>query len=363
MNCNCYRIVFNKRRGQLMAVAETAQAEGNSAAGKSADSSGHGTNFRVNLARQCRTVVCKVTVALWLAIGALPMAWSQIIADPNAPANRRPTVLSDNAGIPLVNIRTPNAVGLSRNSYRQFDVPTGGIALNNSANNPWLSNGVLAKTILNEINSTNQSYINGGITVRGAAAQVIVANPSGITVNGGTFVNANRATLTTGTPLVTLVGALYGFNIGGGEVIVRAGGLNNSATPYTDIMSRVVKLTGPLQAQNLGITTGLQSVNYDTGHISYQDTTAYRDLMWAIETSNLGGMYANNISILATEAGLGVKNQGTWQATGGANCGHGRGLSAKHGHSFCECRQPSHRQCLQERWFHTRHPSSGHIFR
>jgi filamentous hemagglutinin family protein len=43
---------------------------------------------------------------------------------------------------------------------------------------------------LNEVNSTSQTFINGNITVNGAAAQVIVANRNGITVNGGGFINA-----------------------------------------------------------------------------------------------------------------------------------------------------------------------------
>lgn len=313
MNRHCHRIVFNHRRGQLMAVAETASAGGKAASG---ESTSHGSQGPSSMHGRCHSSISQMVLAMWLAVGALPMALAQIIADPTAPANQRPTVLSDSTGRPLVNIQTPSAAGLSRNTYRQFDVPTSGIVLNNSASNPWLSNGVLARTILNEVNSTSQSFINGNITVNGAAAQVIVANPNGITVNGGGFINASRATLTTGTPQF-INGALTGFSIRGGGVTIGAGGLNNSATPYTDIMSRAVTLTGALRAQNLGITTGLQTVANDTGLISNQDTNTYAAGALTIDTAALGGMYAGNISILATEAGLGVRNQGTWQATGG----------------------------------------------
>jgi len=313
MNRHCHRIVFNHRRGQLMAVAETASAGGKAASG---ESNSHGSQGPSSLPGRCHASISQVVLAMWLAVGALPMAWSQIIADTTAPANQRPTVLSDSTGRPLVNIQTPSAAGLSRNTYRQFDVPASGILLNNSAANPWLSNGVLARTILNEVNATSRSFINGNITVNGAAAQVIVANPNGITINGGGFINANRATLTTGTAQITS-GALNGFSIRGGRVTIAAGGLNNSATPYTDIMSRAVSVVGQLRAQNLGITTGLQTVAYDTGLISNQNTNTYAAGAWTIDTARLGGMYANNISILATEAGLGVRNQGTWQASGG----------------------------------------------
>jgi filamentous hemagglutinin len=310
MNRNCHCIIFNASRGQLMVVAETAQGGGKSASGESQSCIAN-SQAPTWVSRYRHTML-----AAWLVCGILPMALAQVIADPTAPANQRPTVLSDSAGRPLVNIQTPSAAGLSRNTYKQFDVPSTGIVLNNSAANPWLSNGILAKTILNEVNATSQSYINGTITVNGGNAQVIVANPSGITINGGSFVNASRATLTTGTAQVTN-GALTGFNIRGGGVTVGSGGFNNSATPYTDIMSRAVSVVGQLRAQNLGITTGLQTVAYDTGLISNQDTNTYAAGALTIDTAALGGMYANNISILATEAGLGVRNQGTWQASGG----------------------------------------------
>ncbi|MCW8209516.1 filamentous hemagglutinin N-terminal domain-containing protein, partial [Verminephrobacter aporrectodeae subsp. tuberculatae] len=260
-----------------------------------------------------------MALALWLALGALPMpmAWAQIIADPAAPANQRPTVLSDGTR-PLVNIQTPSAAGLSRNTYKQFDVPASGIVLNNSSSNPWLYNGVLAKTILNEVNSTDHSHsrINGAVTVNGAAAQVIVANPNGISINGGSFVNASRLTLTTGTAQVAN-GALTGFNMrSAGVIAIYAGGLDSSATPYTDIMSRAFQLSGRFQAQNLGITIGAQTVAYDTGLISNQDSSDPPSY-YVMDSFPLGGMHANNISILVTQAGLGVRNWGIWQADGG----------------------------------------------
>ena len=315
MNRNCHRIVFNVARGQLMAVAETAQRCGKSASGESP--SGAAAAHSPALQHPIRQTALAALLALGAVFASAPVALAQIIADPTAPANQRPTVLSDSAGRPLVNIQTPSAAGLSRNTYRQFDVPTGGIVLNNAASNPWLANGVLAKTILNEVNSTSPSYLNGAITVNGGSAQVIVANPNGIQVNGGSFSNASRATLTTGTAQVSN-GALTGFDVRGGTVTVGADGFNNSATPYTDILSQAVSVAGKLQAQNLGITTGKQTVAYDTGLISNQDTTAATSAAaYAIDTGALGGMYANNISILATESGLGVRNQGTWQASGG----------------------------------------------
>ena len=314
MNRNCYRIVFNANRGQLMAVSETSTRTGKSAAGeRSAPPATH--TARVSGSKPL--AASALALALWSVFGQAPLAWAQVVADPNAPANQRPTVLSDSQGRPLVNIQTPSASGLSRNTYSQFDVTPAGIVLNNSASNPWLSNGVVAKTILNEVNSLNPSLIKGAITVNGTAARVIVANPKGIAVDGGSFVNASRATLTTGSAVVSSTGALTGFTVKQGAITIGEGGLNNSATPFTDLMSRAIVLNGKLQAKELSLTTGLQTVTYDTGLISNQNTTPNTTGAFAIDTAALGGMYANNISLLATEAGLGVRNKGTWQASGG----------------------------------------------
>jgi filamentous hemagglutinin len=256
-------------------------------------------------------------IALCAALAVPLRVAAQVIADPTAPANQRPTVLSDSSGRPLVNIQTPSAAGLSRNTYRQFDVPPDGIALNNSATNPWMANGVLAKTILNEVNSNNPSQINGAIAVVGAPAQVIVANPNGIVVNGGSFINATRATLSTGTAQVA-DGVVRGFDVRGGNVTIAAGGMDNSTTPYTDILSRTVRVLGELRAQDLRVTTGVQTVTYASGEVGALQRAGHdKPGSFAIDTGTLGGMYANHITLIATEAGIGVRNAGTWQASGG----------------------------------------------
>jgi filamentous hemagglutinin family protein len=62
----------------------------------------------------------------------------------------------------------------------------------------WLATGS-ARFILNEVVSANPSQLLGFVEVAGSPAQVVIANPAGVTCNGCGFINASRATLTTGT--------------------------------------------------------------------------------------------------------------------------------------------------------------------
>ena len=208
MNRLCYRIVFNRLRNMLMAVAESASGRSRSSRQGPARAPRTGRPLAVRL-RPC-TQGCWLAFGLLLAIG---QASAQVVAYKNPPAGQTPTVLAAPNGTPLVNIRTPNAAGLSHNAYSRFDVPPQGTLLNNSPDavqtqlggwvqgNPWLATGS-ARIILNEVFSNDPSLLRGYIEVAGQQAQVVVANPSGVTCTGCGFIHAHRVTLTTGTPRV-----------------------------------------------------------------------------------------------------------------------------------------------------------------
>ena len=306
MNNQRHRIVFNTTRGQWMAVAETATARGKGGtAPASTPKPCPGPTWALHLLS---------TALLCAGLYIHAPAEAQIIANTNAPVGQRPTVLLDNAGRPLVNIQTPSAAGVSRNSYKQFDVQSNGIVLNNDrSSKPWLATGA-AKVILNEVSSSNPTYLRGAVAVQGQRAQVVVANPSGIQVDGASFANASRVTLTTGTAVVSS-GALTGFDVRQGSVDILENGLNVKGIPYTDILSRAATLGGRVDGApsgTLAITTGPQVVDYTTGQLTTQAGTGTKPTV-AIDTAALGGMYAGSITLLATESGVGVRNAGTLQ--------------------------------------------------
>ena len=204
MNRHLHRIIFNAARGMRMVVQETAASTGKGASKCASEAAG-------------RTAAA---VALFgvLVAGSVH---AQIVGAPDVPGNLRPTVLVAPNGVPLVNIQTPSAAGVSRNVYNRFDVMREGAILNNSRvnvqtqlggsvqGNPWLARGP-ARVILNEINGGSPTQLRGHLEVGGQRAEVIIANPAGISVNGGGFINASRATLTTGVPQLDASGGLEG---------------------------------------------------------------------------------------------------------------------------------------------------------
>ncbi|WP_263771806.1 hemagglutinin repeat-containing protein [Propionivibrio soli] len=322
MNKNLYRIVFNKKRGQLMAVAESAVGDGKTA-GTSDGTLGAS-------AQAIWATVRPLSLALFVAFGLAALladpAGAQTVAYRNAPATQRPTILGAANGVPVVNIQTPSAAGVSHNLYERFDVQQQGLILNNSRTNaatrlggwiqgnPWLARGT-ASVILNEVVSSNPSLLAGYIEVAGNRAQVIVANPAGITCSGCGFLNASRATLTTGTPIIG-GGALEGYRVEGGTVRVEGTGLDATRADYTDIIARAVEVNAGLWAQNLRVTAGANRI--DAANTSVTPIAAGSPTpAYAIDVAQLGGMYANKIVLVGTESGVGVKNAGAIAASAG----------------------------------------------
>uniref|UniRef100_UPI003CF031CF filamentous hemagglutinin N-terminal domain-containing protein n=1 Tax=Stenotrophomonas sp. SrG TaxID=3414430 RepID=UPI003CF031CF len=79
------------------------------------------------------------------------------------------------------------------------------------------------RVFLNATTSTSPSQLTGSTDVAGARAQVIIAKPAGIQIDGAGFLNASRVTLTTGTPFVSY-GALEGSRVAGGAIRIAGAG-------------------------------------------------------------------------------------------------------------------------------------------
>jgi filamentous hemagglutinin len=220
-------------------------------------------------------------------------------------------------GVPVVDIVAPNASGVSHNRYAQFNVEARGLILNNAgsavvtrlgggvAGNANLAGGG-ARLILNEVVQPNRSLLNGFIEVGGAAADVVLANPAGITCNGCGFINTPRATLTTGTPNLDIDGGLTGFSVRQGDIAVTGTGLDGTGQTAFDLLARVVSLGGQVNARSLVVAGGAHDFNYATRAVTAA-AGAGAAPAFGIDSSALGGMYVDRVRLIATEAGVGVR--------------------------------------------------------
>lgn len=271
----------------------------------------------------------KAAVLAAAAMGASPGAWAQV----KAATTVVPTGSNANAyiapnGVPVVNISTANSAGISHNQFTRYDVETNGMVLNNGntsqvARQSQLAGQVMAnvnlaseaRIILNEVVSTSRSTLAGFTEVLGGKADVIVANPNGITCTGCGFINTDRVTLTTGTPNLAGDGSLTGFTVNRGDILVNGAGFNASAQQILDLVARSVKLDGQVNVPDLGIVTGANTWDYTSRNVSGSATATGTVPGYAIDSTALGGMYAGRIRLIATEAGVGVRMLGEAAAT------------------------------------------------
>ena len=252
----------------------------------------------------------------------IPMA----LANPVVPDQGKlgPKIEEARNGMTVVNINTPNDKGLSHNQYNAFNVDEKGLILNNAnrpvntelagyiMGNPNLV-GPTANTILNEVTGTSSTSMNGALEVAGNKAHVIIANPNGISVNNGTFINASSATLTTGNPIINN-GSVTGYNVQQGVITVGEKGLNASKTARTDMLAEAVKLNGKVWAQDAQVVTGKNSIAVDSsGKVTNTSKTGESSQV-GLDVAAIGGMYANSMYLVGTNEGFGVNNQGVLSA-------------------------------------------------
>ncbi|MFJ5159786.1 hemagglutinin repeat-containing protein [Pantoea sp. NPDC088449] len=220
-------------------------------------------------------------------------------------------------GVPVVNIATPNGAGISHNQYQQYNVGKEGLILNNATgqlnqtqlggliqNNPNLKAGREAQAIINEVVGANRSQLQGYTEVAGKAANVMVANPYGITCNGCGFINTPNVTLTTGKPQLDANGNLAALEVTKGSVIVEGQGLDGSNADAVAIVARATEINAGIYAKDLSVTAGANRVGAEGSVTPIAGEGAAPSV--AVDTGALGGMYANRIHLVSSEKGVGV---------------------------------------------------------
>lgn len=270
-------------------------------------------------------------IAVWLTMGLMivdplvvPFAYAAnpIEVDTNAPHERQATVGQAGNGITLVNVAGPSAGGVSRNDYTNFNVPQNGVILNNSyqMSNTKLGGYVpgnanmmrgSANVIVNEVTSHNPTEMKGFIEVAGRKASVVVANPNGITVDGGGFINTDRAVLTTGKTEYDSKGNLNSYRVEQGRISINGNGLNAKDANSLQILTEATNVNAGVWANTIDTRTGKNIIDANT-----LDTQKIGDSSnVGLDVSAIGGMYANSITMKGTNTGLGVNVKGVVSST------------------------------------------------
>ncbi len=299
--------------------------------------------------------------ASWLTTGRILVRWglqqaeAAPITDPTAPIRFTPTLTQTTGaggGVPVINITTPNAAGLSNNVLRSLTVDPIGLVLNNSltsggtflggnvSGNANLATSGPASTILTQVTGTDPIRINGTVEVFGAPASVIFAAPAGIYTQGAGFTNTPRVTLATGAPqFLNGSGANVGFDqatavgflVSSGRIQIDpvAGTANGAGIEGTvgaiNLIGQTVGVNAPLYAgDQINVIAGNQQVApvaagtgragsdwqiTSTGQNNAANSPTAQNGV-AIDATAFGAMTAGQIKLISTAQGLGVRAAG-----------------------------------------------------
>lgn len=292
---------------------------------------------KIKITRQQSIKPKWIKITTWVTLSCFGTQPILALAQATIAPTNGAVILNTNQGRPLVNIVAPNSAGVSHNQYNQFNVANKGIVLNNNnsgqtvtlqqknaqgqadiaGSNPHLGANT-AKVIINEVISKSPSLLQGYLEVAGKRADVIVANPNGITCNGCGFINTNRGTLTTGTPVFDANGNLDRLHVTGGVLNITDQGLIDFGTSQINLAAMQVLINGNIQGLQNNQTTTVNTLNVigGTNDIDYTDPTHVTPInspatsSAAIDVSQLGGMYAQQIMLISTAKGVGVNSAG-----------------------------------------------------
>ncbi|WP_457439687.1 filamentous hemagglutinin N-terminal domain-containing protein [Pseudomonas sp. TE3786] len=270
---------------------------------------------------------CSYLAPLLLAASFPGLAAAEIQVDTNAAPNQQATVLVAPSGVPVINIAAPDSKGLSRNQFSLFNVDQPGAVFNNSLTggrsqlagnldaNPNLSQRALV--ILTEVTGNQPSSLAGTLEVFGGKADLIVANPNGITLNGVSTRNVHGFVASTGR--AELADGLYlRQEDGNGRVLVGEQGVDTQGLSYFDIVARVVTLNGRIGAPgsdaDVQLITGLNRYDSKQRTANVLASNAANTPSVAIEGSVAGAMYGRNITLISSENSVGVRTAGLIQA-------------------------------------------------
>lgn len=258
-----------------------------------------------------------------------PLSHAQIV--PNGSTNSSATYNS--AGHATVSIAKPvSNTATSMNGWTQFNVTAAGADIDNRTAN--------ARLIVNQVTGGLPSNIEGQVNILGDRANLIIANPAGLWVNGAQFTNVGSLALATGatsafdfSPGKGLTQRDIQLNVGGGQIQIGPQGLTGAFNSL-DLLARSMVVNGPVTNTTtqphsaVTLIAGATTTRFDSSVSPVDDATqwAYTSVAtnpgtapgpYAVDIGAMGSLTGGKISLIVTDAGAGVRSLGTLGATVG----------------------------------------------
>lgn len=273
--------------------------------------------------------------------------------------------------VPIIEIATPDAGGVSRNNFTDYNVNRSGLIINNAAVRDYGNGGVRtniggmimtnthlrdsgsARVILNQVTSNRITRINGYSEIAGRKADLVIANPNGITINGGGFINTDRLGLLVGqevrsnNAINNLGGDVNGdysfddnlyFKITSAphlesgflpKLTISESGLDLTKVDRASFVANIIEINAGIYADNnnVGFLAGDNVYDYNEDVVDANnnvndgvgDNNIDQDPQIAIDAASFSDIQAGNIFMVASKQGFGVNYSGSILAQGQIN--------------------------------------------
>ncbi len=263
-------------------------------------------------------------VVVWLLILFFLPSISIIakpIVDPNATPQFQPTIINAPNDFSIVNITNPNSQGISHNKYDSFNVwENESLIFNNSRSNGYskldpalliLANpnlSLIASTILNEITGANKSFLNGRFEIFGTRANLIFANPYGISINGASFLNTATLNFIAAKPSFINDKLNYTLNSSlDNNILIGTKGLDASDTQALNFFAKTITNNGYINSPKAEIASNISMVDL---HSIDPNISANKIYVPQDSEGNIIGVQKDNLAI-------GTHNADQWEIKDG----------------------------------------------
>ncbi|MFD1806853.1 YopT-type cysteine protease domain-containing protein [Pasteurella oralis] len=365
MNKNRYKLIFSKSKSCLVPVAEcikSAMGNGSSDSVSESESSeseepplleGHALSPVSLLIKTTLNPVSSMMQLNWkqfsillLTVVSVPTIAQEQSTDINSKVqltqinngeNTNIKLSSDNTGenktklyqtenkVIVIDIAKPNDKGISDNRFEKFNISNGGVFNNSKSEKKSQLVGYVpgnknladaqAKVILNQVKGSDISKIEGALEILGQKADLVIANPNGITLNGVQTINADRFVATTSE---TINPSNPVLKINKGTVTIDVDGFATDGLQYLDIIAKKIEQKNVVANKNKN-GPSITHINFIAGKSEYDLSTHklkedskgedHSDGI-AITGASTGAMHGASINLVVTDKGAGVKHDG-----------------------------------------------------